>query len=64
MEKNNYVPFKSSFKKGPCQDVPSLAVIEWENNVKSPEKAMEWHLKWTPWFTPDIIKGLIKTYKF
>lgn len=39
--------------------LPLIASEEWKF-VHSAEDAKKWHLKWTPWFTPDMIDGLIK----
>lgn len=39
--------------------VPRTAREEWET-VHTYEEAMKWHLKWTPWFTKDMIEGILK----
>ena len=46
-------------KVGPCNDVPDKAQLEWDL-VKSAEDAKKWHAKWTPWFTKDMIEGIVK----
>lgn len=38
---------------------PRVAREEWEY-VHTYEDAMKWHLKWTPWFTKDMLEGILK----
>lgn len=39
----------------PCEK----ATLEWKTNVKDRASAIEWHLKWTPWFSPQMIEGIV-----
>lgn len=40
-------------------DPPEKAAMEWKTSVKNRESAIAWHLKWTPWFSPQMIEGIV-----
>lgn len=42
-----------------CKCMSPLAEAEWKI-VKTPAEAKIWHLKWTPWLTPECIDGILK----
>jgi hypothetical protein len=52
-------PFSRIAKVGPTTCIPEKAQAEW-NLVKNESDAKNWHLKWTPWFTPTMIDGIVK----
>jgi hypothetical protein len=37
---------------------PALAQAEWEF-CHTREEAIKWHLKWTPWWTKDMVEGIV-----
>jgi hypothetical protein len=45
-------------RPSPCKVLPAIASLEWEM-VHSREDAIRWHMKWTPWFSPEMIGGLV-----
>ena len=57
MAKNN--PFSRIKKTGPTTAIPEKAAAEW-SLVKTADDAKKWHLQWTPWFTPEMIDGIVK----
>lgn len=38
--------------------LPELGQAEWEC-CHTREEAIKWHLKWTPWWTKDMIEGIV-----
>ena len=43
----------------PYMSMPEQSMIEWKL-VKSSDDCIKWHLKWTPWFSPQMIEALVK----
>jgi len=37
------------------------AILDWEQ-VKTPEDVFKWHKLYTPWFSDEYIKELVKIY--
>lgn len=59
-DKKEDLPFANIGKvSAAANPPPRTAREEWEC-VHSYEDAMKWHLKWTPWFTKDMIEGILK----
>ena len=53
-------PF-SKMKAGPkpYMAMSEASTVEW-SLVRNADDAIKWHLKWTPWFSPQMITGLVK----
>ena len=53
-------PF-SKMKTGPkpYMQMSEVSLLEWQM-VKTADECIKWHLKWTPWFSPQMIEALVK----
>jgi hypothetical protein len=57
---NAFHPF-SQIKTGPkpYKQISESAQVEWDYAASDSDK-VKWHLKWTPWFSPQMIEGIVK----
>ena len=53
-------PFAKITKTSQAANPPSRTAREEWTLVHTYEEALKWHLKWTPWFTKDMIEGILK----
>lgn len=53
-------PFTRITKSSLAGSPPTRAAREEWSLVHSYEDALKWHIKWTPWFTKDMIEGMLK----
>lgn len=43
----------------PYMHMSEQSLIEWKL-VHTADDCIKWHLKWTPWFSPQMIEALVK----
>lgn len=53
-------PFSRISKTSSASECPPRSAREEWSTVHSYEDALKWHIKWTPWFTKDMIEGILK----
>ena len=59
-EVKNAHPFSKITKSSQAASPPCRTAREEWQLVHTYEDALKWHLKWTPWFTKDMIEGMLK----
>lgn len=53
-------PFSKITRVSLAANAPTRNAREEWSLVHSYEEALKWHIKWTPWFTKDMIEGMLK----
>lgn len=53
-------PFSRISKTSSASECPPRTAREEWSTVHTYEDALKWHIKWTPWFTKDMIEGILK----